>query len=763
MNNEFFQRLLATFKIEAQEHIQALSARLLELENHPSPDSQAQILETIFREAHSLKGAARSVHAQRIENICQSLENLFTKLTGGDLTLSQPDFDLLHSAVDLLDQSLSALDSPAPSLDPRISQLLEDLRNRTQSESLPPPQPQHAPSQPAPPPPTPFKTLPPALVPEETISPGTVRVPVQRLDAVLYQAEEMIAFRQSAQQRLSDLLDFQNNFSTWKKEWRTIRPELRLAQAELLPDRTDPIQGNELQLLARILEFMQLNSEYLEKLELELRGLVRNTEQDQHTLTRRVDHLLHETKEMLMLPFSSYVELFPKLVRDLSRDQGKEVQLIIQGGQHAMDRRIFEEMKNPFIHLLRNSVDHGIELPQERIRLNKPTQGTIYLSVSPRNDGRLEVVISDDGAGMDAAEVKSAVVQAGLLSQAEADKLTDSQILALVFESQVSTSKQVTEVSGRGLGLAIVREKVEKLGGTLTLETDLHAGATFRIRLPMTLAQFRGVLVRAADQLFILPTPQVERVLRVHPREIKTVENRATVQLRDETVKLSHLADLLGIPRTGRADFPDALVPVMILSSRGRRIALQLDEILREEEVLMKPLGKLLVRVRNVAGATQLGTGQVVPILHLNDLVHVALLHAETPVTALSKPVPAFRKKSILIAEDSITSRTLLRNILQSAGYHVETSVDGYDAFTALKTKEFDLLVSDVDMPRMNGFDLTARIRSEPNLNHLPVILVTALASRDDKERGIDSGANAYIVKSSFDQSDLLEAVSRLL
>ena len=334
----------------------------------------------------------------------------------------------------------------------------------------------------------------------------------------------------------------------------------------------------------------------------------------------------------------------------------------------------------------------------------------------------------------------------------------------LIFRSAVSTSPLVTDISGRGLGLAIVREEVEKLGGLVRVETERDVGTSFRIALPLMLATFRGILVEASEQVFAVPTVNVDRVLRIAKNEIRTVENRETISVNERAVPLVRLDDALELPKKHTDGEDSRAILALVLGAAEERIAFRVDEILDEQEVLVKSLGKQLARVRNIAGATVLGSGKVVPILNAPDLIKSAVSSA--PAAAGATPAEIAEeteKKSILVAEDSITSRMLLKNILESAGYHVKTAVDGVDALTTLKAEEFDLLVSDIDMPRMNGLVLTERIRTDKRLAELPVVLVTALASREDRERGIDVGANAYIVKSRFDQSDLLQVIRRFI
>jgi two-component system chemotaxis sensor kinase CheA len=463
-----------------------------------------------------------------------------------------------------------------------------------------------------------------------------------------------------------------------------------------------------------------------------------------------------------MLPLATLGAYFPKLVRDLCRDQGKEADLVIRGEEVEIDKRILEEMKDPLIHLLRNCVDHGIETPEQRHRLGKPPRATITLAVSRVNGNKVELLVSDDGASIDTEKVKESAIKLGLISSEEASRLGESEALALIFRADLSTSPIITQLSGRGLGLAIVREKTEKLGGRVSVESPRHGGTTIRITLPVALATFRGILVEAAGRLFVVPTAQVERVARFKPGDIQMVENRETLSLNGRAIAMARLADVLELPSRQPNEDRAKSTAVIILGAGDQRVAFAVDEVLNEQDVLVKRLGKPLSRVRNIAGATVLGTGRIAPILNVADLLKSARkAGGATRVVVGAKPAET-EIRSILVVEDSITSRMLLKGILESAGYQVKTAVDGVEAFTTLRAERFDLVVSDVEMPRMNGFDLTAKIRADKKLAELPVVLVTALETREDREHGIDVGANAYLVKSSFDQSNLLEAVRRL-
>jgi two-component system, chemotaxis family, sensor kinase CheA len=800
-NDEFLKKLLATFRVEADEHLKAMSAGLLELEKNPAADRQAEIIETVFREAHSLKGAARSVNLKEIESVCQPLESVLAALKSNKLAVSPPLFDLLYQAIDVLGDLL-APDAGAPEtrqtmLAQMIRQLDDALQGKFESTAKALQPEQQAPAVPLYE--TPVEIAPvemsvpvevaataeaaapvamAAPSPAASLASATVRVSTQKLDAVMRQVEELLSPRLAAAQRARELREAVGSFALWKKQRAHMRPVLRTI--ERYAEKTGKGNSNgaglpkfPAQELPKLLEYLEAEQQFMKTLEERLLRLSKFAAHDWRALAGMSDSLLHDVKEMHLLPFFSMLEIFPRFTRELARDQGKLVELAIRGGEIEIDQRILEEMKDPLMHLLRNCIDHGIEQSALRQGKGKPPHGTITVAIVQKDGGKIEIMVADDGIGIDAAKVKAAACKLGLVSAEEAETLAEQEAQALIFQSGISTSPIITDISGRGLGLAIVREKVERLGGIVALESHQDGGTTFRITLPLMLATFRGVLVRAGEHSFVIPALNVERVARVAQQDIRTVENRATILLDGQAVALAGLGDVLELPNpvspdrraTGKA--PEQAT-VIVLGMGRERVAFRVDEILGEQEVLVKTLGAQLSRVRNVTGASVLGTGQVVAVLNVPDLLKSAVQRpTASPVTAgksiVDGKTEAAPRQSILVVEDSITSRALLKNILESAGYLVTTAVDGMDAYTTLKTGTFDLIVSDVEMPRMDGFDLTAKVRADKQLGELPVVLVTALGSREHRERGIDAGANAYIVKSDFDQSNLLEVVQRLI
>ena len=407
-----------------------------------------------------------------------------------------------------------------------------------------------------------------------------------------------------------------------------------------------------------------------------------------------------------------------------------------------MDRRILEEMKDPLLHLIRNSIDHGLEPPEVRRRLGKPAGGVISVSLEQRSGRHVELTVADDGAGLDLARLRQTILEKGLLGEEQVNALSDEAAQAFIFQSGFSTSPIITDLSGRGLGLSIVREKVEKLGGWIRVESTPGKGIAFRIRLPTTRATFRGVIVRVGEEWFVFPTLYVERVVRARPEDIRTVEGQPSLSLRGQLIALAPLHQLLGVELKRERQPRREAVPAVVVAADGVRMAFSVREIVNEHEILVKSLGPQLPRVRNVEGATVLENGYLAPILHVPDLLKSATMSAPRPEAEAGTldETPASTKR-ILVVEDSITSRALLKNILEAARYDVHTAVDGLDGLNRLREAPFDLVVSDVEMPRLHGFELTERIRADKDLAQLPVVLVTARESREDRERAASRSA----------------------
>jgi len=777
-DEEFLNRLMATFRIEAGEHIHSLSSELQALQSLPDGPERVAHIEVVFRETHSLKGAARAIDLRSVEAVCQAMENVLSGAKKGHITLTTASLETLIRSVDIIEDLLA---DPSGQSGSGAGTVIEELGRIAAFSAAAPFRPENdvAPEAPVAKPPPPEPETKPAKTSEagaaaaRPVSPpigeGTIRIPAARLDALLLQVEELLSAKLAATQRADEMASLRAQFADVKKNIRMIAAELPALQALVGSVKSGAHRDAKTQAsLKRVLESFGQSQSQVELLDEKVVTLAKVSQEDQRHLNRMVDNLLEDAKKVLMLPFSSSLESLPRMIRDVCRDQGKEAELKVDGGEVEIDKRILEQLKDPLIHLVRNSIDHGLERPTERERLGKPRRGCVHLSIAQVESSKVEIIISDDGRGIDFQKVKHAAVKAGALNQDDATRLGQDELTRFIFRSGVSTSPIITDLSGRGLGLAIVLERVEELGGSVSVTTTVGGGTTFRMVLPLSLATFRGTFVETGGQLFVIPTINVERVLRMKVGDVATMENRESIVVDGRAVSLARLDRALQLPAAALPQDPKASLPVVIVTSGDRRIAFAIERVLFEREVLVKNLGRQLARVRNIAAATVLGTGRVVPILNIRDLLASAInlsggVTGGVTAKATPKEGGPQKAKSILVAEDSITSRMLLKNILESAGYHVVTAVDGQDGLTTLKTAHFDLVVSDVQMPRMDGYELTTRIRQDKALSEIPVILVTSLGAREDRERGVEAGASAYIVKTSFDQGSLLETVKRLI
>jgi len=794
MNNKDLQRqLLEAFKTESEERIASMFSNLTELEKSTDSENRGKMLEIVYREAHSLKGAARSVNIIPIETICQEIEGLFSKLKEEKINFTSDLFDTLHDAVGIIEKYLSAPESERSHFEETISELTETLSVYKQAEKESKPagevtlpkneqpavQERTIPSEAT----VPDKRLSESVsatetAPETSESPNpidntipirsapkssdkswladTVRISTAKLDSLLLKAEELITLKQILNLHLKQIQGTSSSIEKWKKLSEKSKKELRATRLQL----------KDISLLDRFFHLYDMNHDQIVETDSRINELSASVEQSNRLLGGMVDDLLDEMKKTSLLPFSTLFGILPRMVREISRDLEKDVDLELSGGDIEIDKRILEGFKDPLIHLIRNAIDHGIETPEKRKRREKSPWGKIRLLVSQPESNKVEISVSDDGKGIDVEAIRAKAIQSGLISDSQASELTDDETISLIFQSGISTSSLITEISGRGLGMAIVQEHIENLGGLFVISTVAGHGTTFKIELPVSLATFRGVIVSASGHDYIMPVTHIEHTIRIKPGEIITVENKTVISLNGQVISLVYLSDILGLvppalPATKEKEFT---MPVVILGNGDKRIACIVDQITNEQDVLVKNLGKQLRRVPNISGATILGNGKVVPILNINDLISAS--SGKSITLAMKKTIDIKkkeRKKSILIVEDSFTSRTLLKNILDASGYLVTTAIDGEDGYQQAKLGDFDVVISDVEMPKINGFELTRKIRDTERLAQKPVILITSLDSREDREKGIDAGADAYIVKSNFDQSNLLEVLERLV
>jgi len=732
----FRARLLETFREEAEEYLESITAGLIDLEKS---GLNPATVESVYRKVHSLKGAARAVNLREIESVCQTLESVFSLVKKGEYAPGIEEFDLFHRTLAVIRALLQGERPPAPP-----GEIIAALRALSAAGS--------------PAPPAREACAPPAAA-ERAASEnsGTVRIAAHKLDQLTAGADGLLSTRLSIAQRVREVEEMTARFAFWQWNYSQTFNDLSLIKrgisgeekAALPPDLVLPLQ--------RVVEFQEFNREFVTALQHDLSAHVRAMELDRAALEAGTSVIADLVHDAALLPASSMLAPFSAFVREFSRTSGRSVDLVIEGGEIEVDRRILDALREPIMHLVRNSIDHGIEDPEVRAARNKPARGTVRIRVFPRSGSRVGIEVADDGAGIDSAAIRRTAVETGVLSADEDAALTDSEAIWLIFRSGLTTSRVVTDLSGRGLGLAIVEDSVSRLGGEVTVSSTVGRGTAITLSVPVRMATLRGLLVRAERQIYVLPMQQVKQVLRVRPDLLAVEQGRPTVRLGGETIEVIRLTEALGIPPSGSYD-PSRAMPLVIIAYGAGQIACMVDEVIRVQEIVVRPLGAQLRSVRRIEGAVILGDGRVALVLEPIELIQDAL-QAERPAPLPALPGGAARR--ILVVEDSVTSRALLQEVLEEAGYQVETAVDGIDALGRLKEHEFDMVVSDVDMPRMNGFVLTEKLRARDR--RLPVMLVTSLDSPEDREQGRAVGADAYIVKSSFKTGDFLSAIRRLM
>ena len=832
------EQLLNSFRAELAEHVETMNEGLVAVEGGKlNKDARRETLENIFRAAHSLKGAARVVGAQMVEQLAHALESLLDGLRKDVLQPSPALFNACYQAVDVIQvvqaayesgqtsppagalECLAALEavcnSDAPGLPSSTSVVAEtnggsiekrewaDLRKRLDKTlALEPPLSEGSENHPvsgqpktAQPTPIPSSAAEPAAAPvydnssdtnKESIE--TIRVSVNKVDALIEQFNELLISKLHAEEMLDQIKHVQEQVSLSQKEWTTVRAAynrilrhrgtnyVSLSDANYADIANWRIRNTKYGIassqsslekdISQLLKYMAASQENLPRLANMVNTLTRRAVDNTAELSLTIDNLESDIKRVRMLPLEAMTAPFSRMVRDLAQTAGKEVSLQIKGDKLELDKRIIEQIKDPLVHLLRNAVDHGIETPEKRMAAGKPAAGVI--SLTAEQSGQMAVIrVADDGAGLNLEEIRKSIARQ---NKAAAQGLSETDLIHSIFDIGISTSPIITDISGRGIGLNVVRRNVEALQGRVDVVSTPGKGTTFTMTLPLAVTSSRSLLVNAAGEVFLIPFNHIERILSVRAEEIATLNGQDVIHINDYSVTVVPLAELLGLSPTDASDKvrEKGSVSIVVVSVAERRMGLMVDDLAGEQDVVIKGLGSQLSRVGGIAGGAVMGDGGVVLVLNVSDLMKLTLNGVRRSVTAMlssSQNTAAARvRQRILVVDDSITTRTLEKNILETVGYGIDLAIDGQEAWELILDKGTpDLVVTDIAMPRLNGFELTKRIKTDERTAKVPVILVTSLDSSEDKARGIEAGADAYIVKSHFDQNNLLETIEQFL
>jgi two-component system, chemotaxis family, sensor kinase CheA len=705
--------VLDIFREEAREHLHALEKGFLDLETAQATEGRRALIDSLFRHAHSLKGDAKAVGLLTLKEAAQSLEDLLDALRSHpeDVNPTRVNeglakFDEVRAAYEAWQRAGIA----QPAAEPVAAQPAAPF------------------TAPAPPNIAPVEAAPPTsrlasasaaavgpAMPEESF---TVRVSSDRLDRMLNLAGEARISQRSTsavQGRLSDLSD---HLAGCVRECPHQSPEENRQAFEFALDQVRRISNE-----------------------------IHNRHVGQELL---LEGLEADIRQARLLPLLMLTEAMRRAVRELSQSLGKAIRYEVDVGQILLDKAVIEALRDPLLHLIRNAADHGIELPAERAAAGKPSEGVIRIQASQQGPV-VRITVSDDGRGVDYQRVRARLRRTGELSDEDMQQLPDHDLIPHLFKPGFTTAS-AGEVSGRGVGLDVVADTVRKLQGTVALETSSPAGTTFAITVPVTISSIRVLTVSTGSQTFGIPSSAVVRTGRAKRQDLREFEAGFILNVDGEPLRWAHLADLLGIASSHLAANSDTW-SYLLVKQHGRQLAVAVDDLEDESEVLLKPLGFPLGGQPGMLGATIRSDGSVQLVL---DLASSSFTSGETKASRTRTPVRQARR--IMIVDDSPTTRAIMLNLFTAAGYAVVTATDGLDALERLRTHPVDLVVSDVEMPRLNGFDLTRQVKLKFGL---PVILVTGREKEEHRREGLEAGADAYVIKSTFEGQGLLDVVEQ--
>ncbi len=718
-------RLQAAFLHEHQAYLQQLD------EFHAEWQAGEAIghddLEEAYRLAHSLRAAAQMVEAETVEQSAQELEALLFRLRSGEVNVSENAVatfgELLRTVQADADRWTEIYNSPESS-------------GNTSTEAIDLPE-------------TPSDVAKPTL-PESTRMLDTVRVSTLGLDRLLESSGRLLAesFRQNAVFQELKVLSAQ--ISEWEREWQTVR---RFAAVALHDLTTTPRYR-------RIVR-------YLDYAERQLMGISRQARQTRAAhargtwrLTQLGRQMETDVREARMVPADSVFQGFRKLVRDLAQQSGKDIEFICDGLDRQADRVVLQGLKDPLMHILRNAVIHGIQSPAERERHGQTACGSVRLSVETIGN-RLTITVSDDGLGLDLPAIRQRAVDRNLIAERDAAHRSPDELARLIFQPGFSTSTAVTELSGRGMGLSVVQETVRRMQGEIDVPTQAQ-GTTIVLRVPLSISSQHVLLVSACEQTFALPIHCIRRLVRVPIAKVEMLEGHPFLQFEGQPVQVVSLAHLLGIAGPDIQAQSDHVYLAVLKGGNGV-VAVAVDRFLRERDAVIEDLSGPAARVRTFSGGVSLEDESIALVIDPSALLRRLNPARSVATVQRTAPPPEKRRPTVLIVDDSFTTRTLEKSILETHGYEVRVAVNGSDALTQLRSKPVDLVISDVQMPHLDGFQLLAEIKRDEKLLKTPVILVTSLDRRQDQERGLELGADAYIIKRKFDHQDLLATIRQII
>ncbi|MGN6578848.1 MAG: hybrid sensor histidine kinase/response regulator [Bordetella sp.] len=735
--------LLDLFREEAQTQTQVLGSGLLTLENAPT---DAAALEACMRAAHSLKGAARIIDLQAGVDIAHAMEECFVAAQRGTLLLSAAHIDQLLHGVDLL---LRAGDAHAPAV---ARHEIDELTSRlcrtgempgsaaiTPDTALALDTPTHVPERAA---------------PTATSSPGP--------GAARHDPQRMLRVRATQLDRLLSLAGESLVESSWPKSFSGAMQRMRRAHraaCRVLDARIDALTGKA---DAAALAALHDVRAAFEEIHVQISERIDEIDRFDHRNTHIAQQMYEESLHCRMLPFGDSTQAYPRIVRDLARSLGKKVRFSIVGETTQIDRDILDMIDAPLGHLLRNALDHGVETPEQRIAAGKPPEATVTVEAR-HSAGKLLISVDDDGAGIDLEALRATIARRGLTDADTARRLSDHELLDFLLLPGFSMRERVTDMSGRGVGLDAVREMASAVGGTVRVFTELGKGTRFVLQLPLTLSVIRSLLADVGGEIYAFPLSHIRCTLSLARADIDMLEGQQHFRFAGKPVGLVAARQLLG---AGTGSSANEQIAVVVIGDDAETYGVAVDKFLGESMLVVQPLDSRLGKIKDISAGAIMESGEPALIVDIEDLlrsVSKLVRGGQLERVQRTQPNAAARRKHVLVVEDSLTVRELERKLLEKSGYAVTVAVDGMDGWNILRGAAFDLVVTDIDMPRMDGIELVSLIKHDAILKKLPVMIVSYKDRDEDRNRGLDAGADYYLVKGSFHDDVLINAVRDLI
>lgn len=743
--------MLELFRLEVRGQTQALTEGLLALERDPSA---VEPLQACMRAAHSLKGAARIVGLDSGVGIAHAMEELLVASQERPLARARIDgllrgVDLLVRMAELSEIELALWADPAhrEATDYQLS--LRTLLAQTEAEAC---------IDEARPTPVLAAQAAQAAERREAAESGerVLRLTAASVERLLGLASESLVESRGMKPLARDMLRLKRLQQDALRQLDALRQALGAQKAEGgQGDRS--VASTVLNALLALRDRLGQGQQLLMQQLLDLDQLDRRASD----LSRR---LYDEALACRMRPLSDGVQALPRLVRDVARTLGKRARLDIVGAATPVDRDLLERLEAPLGHLLRNAVDHGIEKPDERRRAGKPEEGVVRLEAR-HNGGLLQIVVADDGAGIALEALRARIVARRLATEEVAARLLEAELLEFLFLPGFSLRDEVTEISGRGVGLDVVQDMVRQVRGSVRVTAEPAQGTRFTLQLPLTLSVVRALLVEIGGEAYAFPLNRILRALRLARRDIARLEGRQHFELDGRRIGLVGARQLLEAQDAAAAPGDDLCV--VVIGDHAEAYGLVIDRFVGERELVLQPLDARLGKVQDIAAGATADDGGVVLVLDVDDLLRsVGRLAGEAqlvPVRDTAAGAATVARRRVLVVDDSLTVRELQRKLLTARGYAVEIAVDGMEGWNAVRTSRFDLVVTDIDMPRLDGIELVRLIRADPHLAGLPVMIVSYKDREADRQRGLDAGADYYLAKGSFHDETLLQAVADLI